>query len=333
MYSTSLVLAPPFPVNLKFVVAPWMRGKQDPVAQVGRGASFSFWTSTRGSSANVLIRLEQPLGKAPTLHEKYLSPIHVRLWAEKTPAGLAALETVSQQLPAWLGFYDDWTAFTSSESFSLLPEKLKDSYRQNVGLRLGATHEIFKNTVASIGEQRVTGIEAMGGLRAILRQYAEPVFATGLADQPAAMLFFPAPTVIEQVPSWTWHRAGYDRARSETIVRLAQRADSLERMGGSDSVQNLAAALNSVPGIGPWTIAEVLQRTHGHPDAISVGDYHLAHHVGWVFDGVRGNDARMVQLLAPFAGNRHRVVTLMKAAGLAEPRKAPRYAPQDHRNH
>ena len=33
--------------------------------------------------------------------------------------------------------------------------------------------------------------------------------------------------------------------------------------------------LRTVPGIGAWTVAETLQRSHGDPDAVSVGDLRI----------------------------------------------------------
>ena len=46
----------------------------------------------------------------------------------------------------------------------------------------------------------------------------------------------------------------------------------------------------------------------------------------------RGNDARMLEVLAPWAGHRQRVVRLIEVAGVAKPRFGPRYAPQDLRS-
>jgi len=42
-----------------------------------------------------------------------------------------------------------------------------------------------------------------------------------------------------------------------------------------------------MPGIGPWTAAEVAVRALGDPDAVSVGDYHLPSAVVFAFTGRR----------------------------------------------
>ncbi|WP_237224731.1 hypothetical protein [Rothia nasisuis] len=168
-------------------------------------------------------------------------------------------------------------------------------------------------------------------MRSLLRQYGTPAPATGAPDQPSGLTIFPPPRLFAEIPDWAYHRAGYDRSRATTMVTYARRADSCERFAAVHSVGELALALNSIPGIGPWTIAETLQRYCGHPDAISVGDFHLARQVTYVFDGTSGDDARMVKLLTPYSGHRQRVIALIKAARLGEPRRAPRYAPHDIR--
>lgn len=95
----------------------------------------------------------------------------------------------------------------------------------------------------------------------------------------------------------------------------------------------LEAALRSLPGIGVWTAAETLQRTHGSPDHVSFGDFHVAHLVGQALTGHRTDDAGMAALLAPWGGQRQRVVRLIAASGAKNPSYGPRLAPQDHRGH
>ena len=77
-----------------------------------------------------------------------------------------------------------------------------------------------------------------------------------------------------------------DPARSRTVVTAARVAESLERTVGlpGDEVDR---RLRSLPGIGVWTSAEVRQRAHGDPDAVSFGDYHVAKDVGWAVTGAR----------------------------------------------
>jgi 3-methyladenine DNA glycosylase/8-oxoguanine DNA glycosylase len=85
------------------------------------------------------------------------------------------------------------------------------------------------------------------------------------------------------------------------------------------------ARLTAVPGVGPWTAAETLQRSNGDPDAVTVGDLHLPGIVGYALAGRRdADDAEMLRLLQPYAGQRHRAVRLILLAGVVPPRRGPR---------
>ena len=69
-----------------------------------------------------------------------------------------------------------------------------------------------------------------------------------------------------------------------------------------------------------------------HPDAVSVGDYHLHDLVVFALTGLaRGDDAHMLRVLQPWAGHRQRVVRLIELSGVSKPKFGPRYAPQDLR--
>jgi 3-methyladenine DNA glycosylase/8-oxoguanine DNA glycosylase len=56
-----------------------------------------------------------------------------------------------------------------------------------------------------------------------------------------------------------------------------------------------------------------------------VGDYHLPNQVAWALAGEpRADDARMLELLAPWPGHRGRVTRLIVAGVGAAPRFGPR---------
>ena len=64
-------------------------------------------------------------------------------------------------------------------------------------------------------------------------------------------------------------------------------------------------------------------------DADGVGDAHLPDMVAWALAGEpRADDARMLELLEPYRGQRARVVRLLEAAGIKIPRFGPRFAPR-----
>ena len=81
----------------------------------------------------------------------------------------------------------------------------------------------------------------------------------------------------------------------------------------------------AIPGVGPWTTAEVMRLSFGDPDAVSVGDYHLPDIVAWAFAGERrADDERMLELLEPYVGQRGRVQRILEASQLAPAAHGPR---------
>ena len=104
-----------------------------------------------------------------------------------------------------------------------------------------------------------------------LEASSSPQPAPGPADD---LYVMPEPRTWARIPSWEWHRAGVDHKRSSTILRAVRVARRLEE--AADMAPAAARArLELIPGIGPWTSAEVVQRSHGAPDEVTVGDLHL----------------------------------------------------------
>ena len=63
----------------------------------------------------------------------------------------------------------------------------------------------------------------------------------------------------------------------------------------------------------------------GDANAVAVGDFHLKNLVSYNLAGEpRGTDDRMLELLAPYAGQRGRVVRLLQLDGQAPPAFGPR---------
>ena len=197
------------------------------------------------------------------------------------------------------------------------------------GLRLTRTDAVFEALAGAIIEQKVTGLQAFGAWRMLVSRFGDP--APGPVPRP--LFAAPAAETWRRIPSWTWHRAGVDPPQSRAVVRAAERAPSIDRaLRAAADGDARDAALTSLPGVGPWTSAETRIRALGDPDAVSVGDYHLAHEVGFALTGSRTDDDGMLALLAPWAGHRQRVVRLIRVSGVAEPRRGPRLAPEDHRD-
>lgn len=225
------------------------------------------------------------------------------------------------QVPGLLGANDDWSGLDLRGH-----PALSEVRRRAPGVWLGSSGLVFESLIPAIIEQKVTTVEAHRAWYRLIRQHGDP--APGPA--PAGMMVSPGPERWRLIPSWDWHRAGVDPRRSRTAVTAAAVATSLDRP--VDAV-TAGRRLQSLAGIGRWTAAEVTQRSHGDPDAVSVGDYHLAAQVGWALTGAPVDDDGMLELLEPFIGHRQRVVRLILGSGYRAPRHGPRMTIQDHRGH
>jgi 3-methyladenine DNA glycosylase/8-oxoguanine DNA glycosylase len=226
--------------------------------------------------------------------------------------------------PGLLGLADDPRGFAHLD----LPRGvLHDVRAGSPGLRLSSSGAVFETLVAAILEQLVTGAEAFRSWRQLVTRFGQQ--APGPA--PVGMAVCPSPQVLLSIPDWEWHRAGLDGRRRRTVLGVASIGSRIDTFGAL-GVEEVAGKLITLPGVGAWTVAEVVQRTHGAPDHVSVGDYHLPSLVGYVLTGrPRTDDAGMLELLEPYRGNRQRVVRLIEGSGIRKPRYGPRMAPRDNR--
>ena len=127
-------------------------------------------------------------------------------------------------------------------------------------------------------------------------------------------------------PYWVFHPFGVEQRRADTLRRAAAVADRLERCADAAEATR---RLTAIPGIGPWTAAEVVRIAYGDPDAVSVGDYHMPHMVrpaaARAGEPTAADDAAGCSaLLEPFRGHRGRVCLLLEAAGIQAPKYGPR---------
>jgi 3-methyladenine DNA glycosylase/8-oxoguanine DNA glycosylase len=213
-----------------------------------------------------------------------------------------------KQAPALLGAEDDLTGFAELAAAHPI---LAEAHRTRSQVRLGRTGLVLQALIPAILEQKVTTVSAYAAWRRLVRGYGTP--APGPAWMPRELYVLPEPRAWTLIPSWEWRRAEVDGKRAEAIIRACRRASALERLAET-SVDEASAKLQTIPGIGPWTAAETLQRSHGAPDLVSVGDLHLPR----IICGILGepgdrryDDAKMLELLAPFAPHRQRAVRLL----------------------
>lgn len=282
------------PLDLLSTLGPLAHGRGDRTARVSRREAWLAFRTPDGPATLHLavhgLRGVRVVAWGPG-GEQALSDVHALVGEEDRPEGLVARHRV-----------------------------LRDLQRRHAGLRMPRSGRVLHALIPSILEQKVTATEAFRSYAALLRTHGEP------APGPADLLLPPAPETLAQLPYHAFHPLGIERRRADAIRRAAARAGWLEAARSSEEA---ARRLRSLPGVGPWTVAEVMRSAFGDPDAVSVGDLHVPSSVAWALAGeARATDERMLQLLEPYRGQRGRVQRLLEVGGVVAPRRGPRLAPR-----
>lgn len=299
--------APGRPVPFGAILAPLRHGSGDPTFRTEPGA---VWRAARTPDGPATLRLHAE----PATHGG--DRIVGRSW------GPGARWTLDR-LPDLLGAGDD------AESFEVHHDVLRDVARAEKHWRVGRSGLVLDSLLPAIIEQRVTGKQAFGAYRQLVRRYGEP--APGPAETVASLRLMvpPDPDGWRRIPSWEWLRAGVDARRADTVQRVLQVAARLSECAELPR-EKAWQRLRSIPGIGVWTAAETMQRAAGDADAVSFGDYHVAKDIGYALRGVPVDDVALAELLRPYAGHRYRVQWLVTAGRLGAPRRGARLAIPTH---
>src|SRR5262252_8442868 len=315
---------PPFPLDWSRTLAVHRRGRGDPAYAVDAYGAAWRTSLTPDGAATVRVHAVPARGAAPAVPsggdghrvpggEDGRGAVCASAWG---PGAAWLLGT----LPGLLGAADDPSGFEPVHPL------LQEMFRRHHTLRIGRSDRVFEALIPAVLEQKVVGAEAKRAWRLLLLRFGDQ--APGPA--PPGMRVCPPPRTWARIPSWEWHRAGVELVRARTIIgaaRVAHRVEEITTMPSAEADRRL----QSLSGIGPWTSAEIRQRACGDPDAVSVGDYHLPSIVGWALTRQKVDDAGMLELLAPYAGHRHRAARLLVLSGMGPPRRGPRNAPRDYR--
>ena len=302
--------SPPYPVDVRLVLSVHSRGPRDPAYRVD--ASGAVWRTVLTPDGPGTLRVAT---RAGVRYADLGSPATITAAAWGPGAGWL-LET----LPALLGDHDDLAGFKPVHPL------LREMAARHPGARVGRSGRVLEALVPAVLEQKVVGVEARRAWHYLLRRFGQP--APGPA--PAGMRVFPDARTWARIPSWEWHQAGVEAGRAAAIAgaaRVAARLEEVLTMAPDDADRRL----RSLPGIGPWTSAEVRQRACGDADAVSVGDYNLPAVVGWALAGRVVDDAGMLELLAPYAGHRYRATRLVELSGVGPPRRGARLPVREYR--
>lgn len=290
---------PAVPLDVDRTLSPFVRGSGDPTSARRRDGWWFAWTTPAG-----------PV----TLHlADEGSEIRASAWGEGG-------EWMLERVPALLGAGDDPSGFTPHH------EVVARAWPEHSRWRVPANGLVAQMLVCSVLEQKVTGREAFSSQRQLVRRFGRPAPGPG---EELGLACPPSPGEWARIPSWEWLRAGVDGSRSRTVVAAMRVAGRLDECAGLP-LETAGRRLRALPGIGVWTTAEVAQRALGDRDSPSFGDYHVARDVTLALDGVVGDDERMAELLAPYAGQRYRAQRVITLAVGPRPRRGARRSLPGH---
>jgi 3-methyladenine DNA glycosylase/8-oxoguanine DNA glycosylase len=287
----------PEPIDLRLTLAPLRHGPGDPTIHIGPDG---VQMARRTATGPAVLRLwTTGDGRA----------LHARAWG---PGAAEALDAG----PGLAGLLDDPAALVAHHPL------IHDLQRRFPGVRLPRTGQLLPALIPAVVEQKVTAGEAHFAYAALARRLGEP------APGPAGLRLPPSGARISALPYFEFLPMGLERRRSEVLRRLGSLEARIEKLM-SVPPEEARSELEAIPGVGPWTAAEATRIAFGDPDAVSVGDAHIPDMVSWALAGEpRADDERMLQLLAPYAGQRGRVVRLLEVSGIKIPRFGPRFAPR-----
>lgn len=296
------VWRPGRPVSVGAVLAAFRRGGGDPTFQADRGQGW--WLGLPTPQGAATLQLQARVADAE---------IEAHAWG---PGAAWVLD----QVPSLLGSDDDAAGFVAHHP------RVAQARARYAGWHVPRSGMVLHALVPAIIEQKVTGQEAFGGQRVLVRRFGRPAPGPGAQR---GLWVAPDPRGWAAIPSWEWLRASVDGARSAAAVRAARHAGRLEE-GSGLPLPDAHARLRSLPGVGVWTAAETAQRALGDADAVSFGDYHVAKNITWALTGEALDDDACAELLEPYAGHRYRVQRLLELDGVVRPRRGARMAPRRH---
>ena len=293
---------PAWPCPVASVWSTWRRGAGDPTYRLDDAGRH--WRALHTPAGSVTLRvLPRP---SPGI-------VEAAAWGDGADWAL-------EHLPAMLGADDDPAGFEPLPQHPVLAR----AHRAHRHWRVGRGGVVWQALLPAVIEQKVTGQEAFAAQRRLAWRFGSPAPGPG-AD--LGLRLMPTAEQVRAIPSWEWLKLPVDHARSTTLQRAARVASGLERTLVAPDAD---AKLRSVPGLGVWTSAEVRQRAHGDPDAVSFGDFHVPRSIGWALIGEQTDDDAVADLLEPYRGHRYRVQRLLELAGVRHPQHGPRMAPRAH---
>ena len=233
------------------------------------------------------------------------SPVIARCW------GLGG-EWILEHLPQILGFVDDPTQFQPTTA------RLRRLHQQHLGMRMTHLPLVAPQVVKVILMQLVSWRDAVGSWRRLLERWGAESPGPNNLRIPPSLADLRARQPFELIECGIIPKLIRTLKNVATVERHLEHAATL-------GPEEFKTRMLKTPGIGEWTTQYVLGTALGQSDALITGDYGLPNTVAWYFKRQdRADDARMIELLEPYAGHRFRVVRLLWIGGIQAPRRGPR---------
>lgn len=265
----------------------------------GRFGGDGWWLAARAPEGPAALRVSRQPGR-----------VNGVAWGRGARSLLVRLEEI-------VGLRDDPTSFQPSDPL------VAELHRRNPGVRFGATGLVFEALVFAVCGQKVTGAEASRAVRGLYRVFSDPAPGPN-----RALRLPPDPERMAAAPYHAYHDLHLEKRRADVLRAIASRAVDIRDLAG-ETPTVASEYLSRLPGVGPWTVANTLSVSHGDPDQVPVGDFHIKHMVVHHLTGKdRGTDEEMLELLEPFRPHRGRVVRLLHTLGHA-PKFGPRTTPRN----
>lgn len=280
-----------FEVDLGLTLGPLRHGPNDPTIRFERDV---VWRATRTPEGPATLRISR--GKEGW---------RVMAWG-------AGAEVAAAGVPRLLGSEDQ------PDRLEVPAGPLRVLVARLRGLRFGRTDDVMGSLMPAILGQKVTSVEAQRSYRGLIVRFGTT------APGPGSLRLPPSAEQLGSLPYYELHPLGIEQRRAMTLIRAARQAAWLERAAELAPAAALAR-LSTIPGVGAWTAAETARSAFGDADALSIGDYHIPNLVCWALAGeARGDDARMLELLEPYRGQRGRLVRVLELSGISAPKYGPR---------
>lgn len=189
---------------------------------------------------------------------------------------------------------------------------VRELQRRRPGMRMPRHQNPFETLVPIVLGQLVQDVEKVRAMRLMTRALSEP------APGPVDLLLPVAPRALARVSTARLRSFGVLGFQARTLHELAFCASRLLPAAELPE-QEARELLLSVPGIGEWSVGMAGIQGLGHADAVPWGDYNLpallAHRLAGIDPASEVTRAQQEQWLAPWTGNRARLLKLLWATG------------------